>query len=83
MLWLHKIDLHEVLRKADDEFDLSRHEEECPHDVKIMLAKEIRKAPPIASYAQKILNSKSIAGVNRILERLYNEADQKRVWCGI
>ena len=82
MNWRHKIELNAVLAKTSEDFDLERVEEDCPEEVKKLLSEEVKKAWPLARFAPKIMNAKSIAEVNRILENVYNEADRRAVWCG-
>lgn len=83
MNWRHKIELNKVMSDVCDKHDLSRVEEDCPEEVKEALATEIEKAWPIAHFCKKIRSAKSIAAVNRILERVYNDADRHAVWCGL
>ncbi len=83
MNWRYKIDLAGALKKAGDKYDLEFVEENCPKEVKELLASEVKKAFPIAYFAPQIMKAKSIAAVNRILEKVYDEADRSAVWCGL
>ncbi len=81
--WRYKIELNKVLTEMSEKHDLECHEEPCPKEVKEALAKELEKAWPLKRFCQKILDAKSIAQVNRILENVWNAADTERVWCGL
>lgn len=81
--WRYKIELNKVLTEMSEKHDLERHEEPCPKEVKEALAKELEKAWPLHRFCEKILNAKSIAQVNRILENVWNAADTEGVWCGL
>jgi hypothetical protein len=83
MNWRFKIELNQVINTMSDKYDLSCVEEKCPKEVKEALANEVKKAWPLARFADRILKAKSIAAVNRILENVFNEADYQKVWCGI
>jgi hypothetical protein len=83
MNWRYKIELNKALTEMSEKYDLERHEEPCPKEVKEALASEIKKAWPLQRFCQKILDAKSIAQVNRILENVWNAADTERVWCGL
>lgn len=81
--WLHKIELRKVLDEMCDRHDLTRAEDDCPEEVKEAIAKELEKAPPLAHFAGQFRRCRAIAAVNRLLEKMYDEADRTRVWCGI
>ena len=81
--WRFNISLNKVLNQCNEDFDLSRHEEDCPEEVKEALAAEVAKAWPLARFSQKIRACKSIAELNRILEVVWDAADTERVWCGL
>ena len=81
--WQHSIELNGVVSEMNDRYDLSRVEEDCPDAVKVALANEIRKARPIAGYANDIIACVSIAELNRMLDRVYDSADKNLVWCGM
>ena len=83
MAWSEKIDLNRLLTKLDEEYDLERVEENCPQAVKEAIVAEIRKSTWLASYAEDVLACKSIAAVNRCLQKIYDVADIRRVWCGM
>lgn len=83
MAWRHKIDLADVMLKCAEQYDLTRAEEKCPDEVKELIAAEISKALPLRRFAASLRTCKSIAEFNRVLDRVYNEADLMRVWCGI
>ena len=80
--WQYKINLLGVLEKANDDHDLSIHEDPCPEDVKEAIALEISKAPPLKYLANRVKNCKTIAALNRILNRIFDVADVSLVWCG-
>lgn len=81
--WRYKIELSRVLAEVGEKFDLERVEENCPEECKEALAKEVSKAWPLRGFADDIRSAKSIAAVNRILARVYDEADRMLVWCGM
>jgi len=81
--WRHRIELNETLERVSDEFDLTRHEEPCPEEVREALAVECEKAPPLQRFGRQIREAKSIAEVNRILDTVYSVADEQLVWCGL
>ncbi len=81
--WQENIDLNGVLAKVGDEFDLSCVEKKCPKPVKDAIVAEIGKSSRLRNYGPLIQRARSIAEVNRILERVYNEADRIGVWCGM
>ena len=81
--WLHKIELNAVIAEVSEEYDLECVEEKCPQEAKESLALEVEKAPPIAHFGALIRKCKSIAAVNRMLERIFNAADAQKVWCGM
>ena len=80
--WRHKIQLNEVLAELDERFDFSRLEEDCPQEVKQTIADEVQKAFPLARFAKQILAAKSIAALDRVLEKVFDAADRELVWCG-
>lgn len=81
--WKHKIELNKVLADMGDKHDLSSVEEPCPDGVKEAIATELAKARPLQKFCTPIRKAVSIAAVNRILDRVYDEADRSLVWCGI
>lgn len=80
--WESSIELNAVLSEVNDEFDLSRHEEDCPTEVKERIAAEVRKSPQLEYLADDLLECESIAEFNRMLNCVFDEADAERVWCG-
>ena len=82
MKWQHQIELGKVLETARSQHDLTRLEEDCPAEVKSMIVAEISKAPPLVRFATEINDCKSIAALNRTLDRVYDAADRDAVWCG-
>ena len=82
MNWQFKIELNSLISILDDEFDLSRYEEDAPVEVKEKLALEVSKVWPTARFANKFREAKTIAEVNRILESVFDTCDKHRVWCG-
>lgn len=83
MTWRHKIELNKVISDMSDKYDLSQFEKTCPREVKEALANEVKKAWPLARFADRLMKAKTIAAVNRLLETIFTEADYHRVWCGI
>ena len=83
MAWRYRTDLANVLVNAAEKYDLSRFEEDCPEEVKEMIAAEIAKAFPLKRFVAPIKACKSIAELNRLLDKIYDAADLNRVWCGI
>lgn len=83
MNWRHKIELNKVIADMTEKYDLSCFEEDCPSEVKTALASEVEKAFPLARFAYRLRNAKSIAAVNRLLAKIFNEADSQGVWCGL
>lgn len=83
MNWQYKIELIPLIRKLDEQHDLTRHEEKCPQECLDALADEISKAVPLRAWPSKIRSCRTIAELNRVLDGVYNAADRSRVWCGI
>jgi flagellar motor switch protein FliM len=81
--WRYRIELAKVLEKCNENHDLSHYEEECPQDVKDLIAAEISKAWPLTRLAPRVTESKTIAELNRVLQLVYDVADAELVWCGI
>lgn len=81
--WRYRIELAEILQKCSKDHDLSHYEEECPKDVKEAIAAEISKALPLSRLAPRVMESKTIAELNRVLQLVYDVADAELVWCGI
>jgi hypothetical protein len=61
MNWRHEINIHKVLREADEKYDLDFVEEDCPEEVKEALALEVAKAAPLVRFASSFRKAKSIA----------------------
>lgn len=83
MVWREKIQLGKAICKINEKFDLSRHEDLCPDEAKELLAKVVEKSIWLKRFSANFRGAKSIAEVNRIIEQVYNRADQHRVWCGL
>ena len=81
--WRYTIDLHKVLGECEEQYDLEEVEFPCPEPVKTAIVAELDKAPPLRPFCADIKECKSIAAVNRVLDRVFNEADRKLVWCGM
>ena len=81
--WVCKIALGKVLAEIGEKHDLSRFEEPCPQEALDAIASEIQKAPQLLRFAHEMRACKSIAAANRVIERVYDEADRSGVWCGI
>ena len=82
MNWREKIELNAVLDKCNEKYDLSCVELNAPEEVKEWISQEIRKSIWLNRHITPIKNAKTIAELNRILERVFNDADQYKVWCG-
>ena len=78
--WREYIDLHKVLDEMGEKHDLSIMEDDCPAEVKEAIAKELEKSVWLKIYAGQIRRARAIAAVNRILNRVYDAADQHLVW---
>lgn len=83
MSWREHIDIAGVLEVMSEKYDLEREEEPCPPEVGEALAAEASKSIWLNRFGSELRASKSIAETNRILNRLYNDADRHRVWCGM
>lgn len=81
--WKETINIHGVLDNANAKHDLSRVEEPCPGNVKEELAREVEKSTALKTFAPRIRNAKSIAAVNRVLNKVFNAADANLVWVGM
>lgn len=81
--WLYKIELNKVLSEMSEKHGLEREEEPCPAEVTEAIATELSKAFPLMRFAPKVKAAQSIAEVNRILARVFDEADKSKVWCGM
>lgn len=81
--WRYHIELNKVLDELNEQFDLSRYEEDCPSEVKEAIVKEISKAMPLKRFVPTLRDSLSIAEVNRVIQCIYDEADRSLVWCGL
>jgi hypothetical protein len=81
--WDYQIELNKVIQEIDNEYDLSCHEEECPKEALDKIAKELTKAPPLVRFAGRVQQAQTIAELNRILEQVFDKADECRVWCGL
>jgi hypothetical protein len=79
--WRYRIKLGSVLEKCNEKFDLSRHEEDCPEEVRELIATEVSKAMPLHRFSRRVRAVKSIAELNRLLALIYDEADRSLVWC--
>ena len=83
MRWDYRINLNGVISKMNDKYDLECFEKPCPDEVKTAIAAEIAQAPPLAGWKDDVLQCKTIAELNRLLERILDRADDYRVWCGL
>ena len=81
--WNEHIELNAAINRACDEFDLTCHEEDCPTEVKEMLATELAKSQRLGHFANQMRSVKSIAAMNRLLVRVYDEADRFKIWLGL
>jgi hypothetical protein len=81
--WRYSIDLNSVLASASERHDMSKYERKCPKTVKMQIAAELRKAPPLQHFAKQIEDAESIAEVNRIIDEVYDAADANLIWCGL
>jgi len=80
--WKYKIELNAVTADMSEKHDLTRHEEDCPEEVKEAIATELEKVQPLEPFASRVRNTKSIAALNRLLSQIYDAADENSVWCG-
>ncbi len=80
--WKHKICLNKAIEANNEEFDLSRFEDDAPEVAKDRIAAELSKAQPLAHFAPLVRAAKSVAELNRLLNRIYDRADECSVWCG-
>lgn len=80
--WAEKIELNKAISLANDRHDLSRHEEQVPDEVKALLNAELGKSLILCHFVQRVNACKSIAALNREIAKIYDQADQHRVWCG-
>lgn len=81
--WKYKNELNKVIREMSEKHDLSNFEEPCPEEVKTAIVAELDKAEPLQRFRGSIKNAKTIAALNRILGRVFDEADLSKVWCGL
>lgn len=77
--WKYRIDIKTILNRGSDLQD----DDVVPADIKAGLVAEVKKAPPIAHYAGRILRATNVRSLNRILNHLYTDADASMVWCGL
>jgi hypothetical protein len=77
--WRYNIELNRVISEVTEEYNLEG-EELCPDEAKEALAAEVEKAPPLTHFGQRIRKCKSVAGVNRLLDEIYDAADAALVW---
>lgn len=82
-MWREKIGLNKAIAKANDQFDLTRLEEPCPQEVKDMICAEIKKSNVLNCHVFRIQSCKTIAELNRKLERVFDDADKFLIWCGL
>lgn len=81
--WKQKINLNQILEQLSEEFDLSEVERPCPTVVKNKIANEVERVTVLKPFGKQIRKSRSIAAVNRILEQVFQVADENLVWCGM
>lgn len=77
--WKYEIDIKTILNKGDELED----SDPVPQALKEELAAELRKAPPLFHLARRMEGVRTVAGLNRVLEEVYDLADYKRVWLGL
>ncbi len=82
MAWAYSIELNKLLSDFDSKYDFSIVEEECPKEVLDATCEEISKSIFLSKFKCEVKKCKSIAAFNRVLEKIYNEADRRRIWCG-
>lgn len=83
MNWKYQIGLNKAIDLCNDKFDMTKHEEQCPEEVKDILIAELKKAWPLEGYIDKVRKVQSIVELNRVLDHIYDRADQMKVWCGL
>ena len=81
--WIEKIELNKAINIATEQYDLSRHEEPCPNEVKELIIAELNRSQILRRFAISVKKVKSIAALNRLLVQIYDEADYRKVWCGL
>lgn len=81
--WIEKINLHGVMARFADEYDLSEHEKPCPQPVLDAMATELEKSVWFRRFSVPLRNARSIAEANRVLARVFDAAEFHRVWCGM
>ena len=80
--WRYECALNQVIAQMSEQFDLTRLEESVPVEVRRALSEEVKKALPLVRFAPTIMDARSIAEMNRILENVFDTADAELVWCG-
>lgn len=81
--WNYRIDLNGVVQQLNEELDWKDQEAVCPAVAKERICEEIKKAPPLTGLCGRVMEAESVADLNRVLELIYELADQQRVWCGL
>lgn len=83
MNWRYKLNLGEVISECDEKFDLSKHEEAVPEEVKTRISDCLSSSNILNAWASKVRHSRSIAELNRILDEIYDIADRQKIWLGL
>lgn len=81
--WISTIELNPLINSLSLKYDLDREEEPAPEEVRIALSKEVSKSIFLIDFSIPLLEAKSIAELNRILNQVYDEADRRKIWCGL
>lgn len=85
MTWNYSIELNKVISDCNSNYQLDQmdFEDDCPEEIKQLISEEVKKAKPLAKYSGKILDVVTIHDLNCLLEEIFDEADRRRVFCGI
>lgn len=79
MAWRYKIDLKSILNKYDD----LRDDDVPPQELLEGLSAELLKVQPLAHLSEEVLTCSTVDVLNDVLSRVYDAADDARVWCGL
>lgn len=82
--WKHRIDLIKVINNMDDKYDLKDDDTDCPDEVKKAIVDELIKVPVVFDlYLPMVIDAVTVKDLNVVLDDIYDQADNERVWCGI
>lgn len=80
--WRGECAVNEELTKLNCEFDLEP-DMACPTEAKERMAKVLEACVPLRKFAANIRAADTVSRFNRVLEAIFDEADAKRIWCGL